>query len=265
MKKILKKNQVVISVIAIMLIAAGYMNYTTNVKTTLDTAAFADSEKYGDLGDATLVSSSNVNETTAGETNGNQEKDETKETTQQNENRENVNEQNQNEQKEEVNSSNYSKENLLQNSEKNTNGQKENNAESGENNSENTVQTSGNTSSNIAGNQYFTESKLERDKMYSQMLESYQTILQNTTIPDSQKEISQNEIKKINETKNAIMITENLIKNKGFEDVIIFVNGESINVIIKALDLNQEQVAQIQNIVAREMKTEIENIHISKK
>lgn len=265
MKKILKKNQVVISVIAIMLIAAGYMNYTTNVKATLDTAAFADSEKYGDLGDATLVSSSNVNETTADETNGNQEKDETKETTQQNENRENVNEQNQNEQKEEVNSSNYSKENLPQNSEKNTNGQKENNAESGENNSENTVQTSGNTSSNIAGNQYFTESKLERDKMYSQMLESYQTILQNTTIPDSQKEISQNEIKKINETKNAIMITENLIKNKGFEDVIIFVNGESINVIIKALDLNQEQVAQIQNIVAREMKTEIENIHISKK
>lgn len=225
MKKILKKNQVVISVIAIMLIAAGYMNYTTNVKATLDTAAFADSEKYGDLGDATLVSSSNVNETTAGETNGNQEKDETKESTQQN----------------------------------------ENNAESGENNSENTVQTSGNTSNNNAGNQYFTESKLERDKMYSQMLESYQTILQNTTIPDSQKEISQNEIKKINETKNAIMITENLIKNKGFEDVIIFVNGESINVIIKALDLNQEQVAQIQNIVAREMKTEIENIHISKK
>ena len=212
-----------------------------------------------------MVSSSNVNETTTDETNGNQGKDETKESTQQNENRENVNEQNQNEQKEEVNSSNYSKENLPQNSEKYTNEQKENNAESGENNSENTVQTSGNTSSNIAGNQYFTESKLERDKMYSQMLESYQTILQNTTIPDSQKEISQNEIKKINETKNAIMITENLIKNKGFEDVIIFVNGESINVIIKALDLNQEQVAQIQNIVAREMKTEIENIHISKK
>lgn len=265
MKKILKKNQVIISVIAIMLIAAGYMNYTTNVKTTLDTAAFADSEKYGDLGDATLVSSSNVNETIADETNGKQGKDETKETTQQNENGENASKRKQDEQKDEVNSSNYSKENLPQNLEKNTNEQKENNAESGENTSENTVQTSGNTSNNNAGNQYFTESKLERDKMYSQMLESYQTILQNTTIPDSQKEISQNEIKKINETKNAIMITENLIKNKGFEDVIIFVNGESINVIIKAIDLNQEQVAQIQNIVAREMKTEIENIHISKK
>ncbi len=50
--------------------------------------------------------------------------------------------------------------------------------------------------------------------MYSQMLESYQKILQNNNITDTQKEISQNEIKKINDTKNAIMITENLIKTK---------------------------------------------------
>ena len=37
--------------------------------------------------------------------------------------------------------------------------------------------------------------------MYSQMLESYQKILQNNNITDTQKEISQNEIKKINDTK----------------------------------------------------------------
>ena len=62
MKKVLKRNQIVISVIAVMLIAAGYMNYTTNIKQTLDTAALTDSEKYAGLGDATLVSSSNVDE-----------------------------------------------------------------------------------------------------------------------------------------------------------------------------------------------------------
>ena len=62
MKKDLKRNQIVISVIAVMLIAAGYMNYTTNIKQTLDTAALTDSEKYAGLGDATLVSSSNVDE-----------------------------------------------------------------------------------------------------------------------------------------------------------------------------------------------------------
>lgn len=61
--------------------------------------------------------------------------------------------------------------------------------------------------------------------MYSQMLESYQKILSNNQISETQKEISENEIKKINDTRNAIMIAENLIKNKGFQDLIIFING----------------------------------------
>ena len=97
------------------------------------------------------------------------------------------------------------------------------------------------------------------------MIESYQKILQNTAISEAQREIAQNEIKKINDIKNSIMIAENLIKNKGIEDVIIFINGESVNIIVKANDLSQEQIAQVQNIVTRELKVEIENIHISKK
>lgn len=210
MKMILKKNQVIISVIAIMLIAAGYMNYTANNKQTLQTAALKDSEKYGDLGDATLVSANavfeNVEETRA----------------------------------------------LVENTPENT-----------ETVTENTVSETSVPA--VSDNQYFAESKLEREKMYSQMLESYQKIINNSQILDTQKEISQNEIKKINDTKNAIMISENLLKNKGFEDLIIFVNGDSISVVIKAKELTQEQIAQVQNIIVRELKADIENIHISNK
>ena len=210
MKMILKKNQVIISVIAIMLIAAGYMNYTANNKQTLQTAALKDSEKYGDLGDATLVSANAVFE--------------------------NV---------EETGS-------LVENTPENT-----------ETVTENTVSETSVPA--VSDNQYFAESKLEREKMYSQMLESYQKIINNSQISDTQKEISQNEIKKINDTKNAIMISENLLKNKGFEDLIIFVNGDSISVVIKAKELTQEQSAQVQNIIVRELKADIENIHISNK
>lgn len=210
MKMILKKNQVIISVIAIMLIAAGYMNYTANNKQTLQTAALKDSEKYGDLGDATLVSANavfeNVEETGA----------------------------------------------LVENTPENT-----------ETVTENTVSETSVPA--VSDNQYFAESKLEREKMYSQMLESYQKIINNSQISDTQKEISQNEIKKINDTKNAIMISENLLKNKGFEDLIIFVNGDSISVVIKAKELTQEQIVQVQNIIVRELKADIENIHISNK
>ena len=61
------------------------------------------------------------------------------------------------------------------------------------------------------------------------------------------------------------MICENLIKTKGFEKSIIFVNGDSVSVIIGAIEIKQEEVAQVQNIISREMKKEVENIHIATK
>ena len=61
------------------------------------------------------------------------------------------------------------------------------------------------------------------------------------------------------------MIAENLIVAKGFEDVVIFVNEESVSVVIKSEELKEEQVAQIQNIVSRELNVSAEKIHISNK
>ena len=101
--------------------------------------------------------------------------------------------------------------------------------------------------------------------MYSQMLETYQKILENTTISEEQKSIASNEITKINNARNAIMICENLISLKGFEEAVILSNGDSVNVVVKAKELETEEIAQIQNIITREIKTTIENIHIMKK
>lgn len=110
---------------------------------------------------------------------------------------------------------------------------------------------------------YFIESKIDRDKMYSQILESYQKILDNANVSGDQKAVATQEITRINNQKNSIMIAENLIRTKGIEDVVIFVNLESISVIVKADELKKEQIAQIQNIVTRELSTEISNVHIS--
>ena len=61
------------------------------------------------------------------------------------------------------------------------------------------------------------------------------------------------------------MICENLVKTKGFSDLVIFVNDKSVSVVVKADKLEQDQIAQIQNIIAREMNAEVSNIHISNK
>ena len=234
MKQILKKNQIIISVIAIMPIAAGYMNYTSNEKQALETAVLTDSEKYAGIGDATLVSANIADNNDL--VNNNEVQNITDDS-----------------------AKNEERKDEIKSNEQNTENKE---------NDKNTVPNEVNTSTTVtenSGDQYFAERRLERDKMYSQMLESYQKILSNNQISETQKEISENEIKKINDTRNAIMIAENLIKNKGFQDLIIFINGDSISIIVKAKELKEEQIAQIQNIISRELKGEIENIHISNK
>lgn len=214
--KILKRNQIIILVIALMLVSAGYLNYTANHENTVATSGVEESIEYAGIGDAKLVSSNGIVE----------QKEEAVET-----NTTTINEEQTNE---------IAKE-------------------------KNEIVAETNTSAKEETKEYFSSSRLTRENMYSQMIESYQKILENQSIGEAQKTIAQTEIQNINTIKNKIMICENLIKTKGIEEVIIFVNEKSISVVVKADKLTQEQIAQIQNIIAREMQVEISNIHISNK
>lgn len=213
--KMLKRNQIIILVIALMLVSAGYLNYTTiQNNNTIETSIEEEAIDYAGIGDAKLVSSDAVEEN---EQEGLVPNDETQENA--------IIEENKNE------------------------------IETTTTNSQVSAETK----------EYFSTSRLSRETMYSQMIESYEKILENESISETQKTIAQTEIKNINDTKNRIMICENLIKTKNIEDVVIFVNDKSISVIVRTDKLEQEQIAQIQNIIAREMQTEISNIHISNK
>lgn len=129
---------------------------------------------------------------------------------------------------------------------------------------DNLEQTIG-TNSNMDSDEYFSSTRLERENMYSQMLETYQKMIDSKEITNDQKGIGIQEINNITNQKNAIMIAENLIKNKGFEDVVILISNNTASVIVKAGTLSNEQIAQIQNIVCRELSFELENINITQK
>lgn len=202
--KIIKKNQLTILVLALMLITAGYLNYNDNIQTSTEIAS---------IGDATLVSS-NLSNTVS------------------------------NQVQNEINN--------ISNIENTNSGLAE----------EKSTQTNADISSN---QEYFASSRLERDTMYSQMLEAYQKIIDSKTSTEKQKTSAQEEIDKINKAKNAIMISENLIKTKGFEEVVIFSNYDSISVVINKEELGKEDIAQVQSIIAREMNAKIDNIHIMNK
>lgn len=257
--KVIKKNQIIMFISAICLVGVGYLAYnpmaeTNFVSTTLDNSTL------GDIGDATFVSSQKIVE----------EIEKSKEDT-----------------------NNISKDTNSANNNNNSNGDSKNNRGSIANGSTNdSINDSANDSTDDSNSEdksekstnnvnsgntnnsatqeknesnYFINSKIDRDKMYSQMLESYQKILDNSSVSSEQKAIATQEISKINNQKNAIMIAENLIKNKGFEEVVIFINLDSISVVVKAQELSKEKIAQIQNIVTRELNVEIPNVNISTK
>ena len=212
--KLLKKNQVIIYTIAVLLMVAGYLNYSTNTGETLEASA-NEVANTANIGDARLVSTDPVDENAA------------------------------NELQNTINVTNTS----------NTNTTAENI----------TNNTTTQTSSTVSTDDYFAKSKLERDTMYSQMLETYENVLNSDNSLETQKQSATEEITKINNTKNSIMVCENLLKTKGFDNSVIFVNGNSISVIIGSDELTQEEIAQVQNIISREMSADIQNIHISTK
>lgn len=191
--KNIKSNQIILFVVALMLVSAGYLSYS--MRGTPVSSNIVSENEVSSIGDAQLVSSNNIIDS----------------------------------------------------------------------NSLNEVNVATSSSFSSKTDDYFASSRLGRDTMYSQMIESYQNLLDNQNVSEEQKTVATQEITEINNTQNSIMICENLIKTKGISDVVIFVNDKSINVIVKADTLEQDTIAQIQNIIAREMNAEIENIHISNK
>lgn len=142
----------------------------------------------------------------------------------------------------------------------------EKNKESNENQSLDNSKIENQTSKAASANtdsEYFVKSKLERDKIYSQSIETYEKILNSNNSLETQKQSATQEITKINNVKNSIMVCENLLQTKGFDNSVIFVNGNNISVIIGTDELKKEEVAQIQNIISREMNAKIESIHIT--
>ena len=210
MVKVLKKNQIIIYAIAIMLVTIGYMSYSMNVEQVAETSAKEEINQVAGIGDARLVSNNNVitdEEEASMDNNSSEEPN--------------------NESKEVIN-----QEGDLVDKEK---------------------------------DEYYTQSRLDREKMYSEMLESYQSIMANADVSQEQKNNAQQEINKINSQRNSIMIAENLIKNKGFKDIIIFINNQSVSAVVRADKIETAEVAQIQSIIQRELGIDIQNIHISNK
>lgn len=112
---------------------------------------------------------------------------------------------------------------------------------------------------------FFIEYRLKRERARSQRIDILSMVINNPNTAPEVRVDAQRELERIAQLTETEMIVENLLTAKGFEDALLFWHEDSVNVIIKSQELSQKEAIQIRDIVARALKTPMEEVVIIEK
>ena len=112
---------------------------------------------------------------------------------------------------------------------------------------------------------YFIESKLERDKKRSELITGLNNIIEGqNTGEEMRAEALGIKLNTFTNTEKETFV-ENMIMAKGFDDAVVYLGDQSINIVVSSENLTEKDVAQIVDIVKRETDIEMDNIVIMSK
>lgn len=109
---------------------------------------------------------------------------------------------------------------------------------------------------------YFSSYRTDRQSTRDQELLYYDAIIMSES--SSQEAIAQAEGKKLEivAKMESELVMEGLIKSKGFEDAVVAISNNNINVIVKSAALEASEVSQIVSIIKEQTGKGIDNIVI---
>ena len=107
------------------------------------------------------------------------------------------------------------------------------------------------TNTQVTTSSYFATYRSDRQSTRDQEILYYDAIIDNG---DPTLELISNMEKEL--------AVEGLIKAQGFEDCVISLTGSKINVVVKASELSETEVAQISSIVTEQLNVALKNIVI---
>ncbi len=116
-----------------------------------------------------------------------------------------------------------------------------------------------------AGTDYFTTANAERKKARDEAIALLEETLSKVDSNSSAKQKASDEITDIAKRIEQEAAIETLIKAKGFETALVVIGDDSVSVIVKADELLQSQILQIQDAVTSQTKISLENIKIVNK
>lgn len=114
----------------------------------------------------------------------------------------------------------------------------------------------------MKSNIYFIESKLERDKKRSEMIQQLDDIAKNQySEEDLRNQAIAMKMQVLSNSEKELLI-ENMIMAKGFPDALVYLSEEGINIVVNSETLTKQEVAQIVDIVKRETNLTMDQIVI---
>lgn len=136
---------------------------------------------------------------------------------------------------------------------------KDNTEQTGTKNAQEVTQVSAQSRSQT---DFFAAYREERDSVRTQELAYLDAIVAQGADTETLSDAQQQKLELVNAMETELTV-ENLIRAKGFADVIVSIHKGNISVVVGADALNDEQVAQILDIVLRETGKSAENVKIS--
>ena len=114
-----------------------------------------------------------------------------------------------------------------------------------------------------AGVTVLSEAKLLKEQTRAKNKETLLEIINSTALSDEQKQDAVNSMVEMTEVAEKEAAAEILLEAKGFTDVVVSINGDAVDVVVNAAELTDAQRAQIEDIVSRKAGVAAENIVIN--
>lgn len=117
--------------------------------------------------------------------------------------------------------------------------------------------------SNSLGADYFSSAKLSREQSRAKNKETLMTIINNDKIASKDKKSAIDQVAQLTKDAQLESAAELMLEAKGFTDSVVSIEKGSADVIVNAGELTQQQLAQITDIVTRKTKISADNIVIT--
>lgn len=108
-----------------------------------------------------------------------------------------------------------------------------------------------------------TDAKLMKEQTRAKNKETLLEIINSAGLGDEQKQEAVNNMVTMTAIAEKETAAQILLEAKGFNDVVVSIHGDSADVVVNALELTDAQRAQIEDIVTRKTEITPENIIIS--